>query len=130
MIRFKMGLAPGTQVEIEGEDEKDLIRRVAFFSDWPKACPECGAAIRVQYRHPQNYEFFGLECLGETPHETTFGTRKDGTGLFYKDEWKVRPVGGGDDLDERYDDYAPEPPQQQQRSGQRYQPASPPRGRR
>lgn len=95
--------------EIEAKDEKELIERVAFLSTIPSKCPLCGAEVRLDFRTPQGFSYYGMHCLGEVKHEKTFGQNKpnNGGGLFdyddqpwvqalTTDEWKKRAKGGSD----------------------------------
>ena len=78
------------RLRIEAERLKELWPEAALFAALPDKCPECEAGVRLTYRTPQTYEYFGLECLGPAKHSTNFGIHKDGKSLFYKDgeRWK------------------------------------------
>lgn len=88
MQKLRLQLNPRTTIEIESTDTKDLIKRAAMWSAVPEACPLCGAEIIFTYRTPQSFEFFGLRCLGQTPHSVNFGEYKDASkGMYYKNDW-------------------------------------------
>jgi hypothetical protein len=75
-------------VEVSEENQKDLIRQAAFWSEIPKSCPLCNADLRFSYRSPQDNQYWGMQCLGPVTHEVNFGVYKDANlGLYYKDEW-------------------------------------------
>lgn len=84
------------QVTLRAEDQQDLIRQAAFYSQLPHRCPICDSPIHFQYRTPQDYEFFGLECSGAPRHETTLGVYKGAKGLFYKGAGSWRKAGQPD----------------------------------
>ena len=104
-------------VTVRGENPKVVVKQIAFFSELPEKCPVCGALVRLTYREPKDFTFYGLACLGEPSHETTFGVHKTGDGLFYKksEPWTVHQRGGGDDQtpydDPPYETGHREPPQ-------------------
>jgi hypothetical protein len=73
-------------VEIEGNSTKELIRKAAFWSAVPNACPICDAPlILTQRTTSEGHEYFGLKCIGVPPHSANFGEYKDqNKGLYYK----------------------------------------------
>lgn len=99
------------QVKISDEDERDIIRKAAFWASLPSTCQLCGASVAIQYRHPAGFEYYGLECTGPVAHETNFGQRKDGTGLYYKGQWKERPSQYHEDEDDTATQPQPVPAQ-------------------
>lgn len=118
MLKAIQQISPCLRIEVEADDEKALIKKLAFFSEWPMQCPVCGKPVQVNYRHPQTYEYFGLICTGSPQHETTFGVKKDGSGLFYKTSqpWQEAPRQGHEaDYEE---EYAPQPEPARQRTEQ------------
>ena len=94
-IRLRITLTGIGAVEIEGDNNQEIIAEAALWSDLPKCCPTCGAPIRLSYRTPGEYTYYGLTCLGDVPHESTFGQRKKGGTLYYKRRvpWAVAPNG-------------------------------------
>ena len=96
MIRLRITLPGIGGVEIEGENNQEIIAEASLWSDLPKCCPVCGAPIRLSYRTPQEYTYYGLACLGDITHESTFGVRKKGGTLYYKRRvpWTVAHNGG------------------------------------
>jgi len=91
-------------IQIQGENQRELIEGIAFWSQLPTTCPMCGASVYLFHRQPQGYDYYGLKCVGEAgdgvnAHECNFGIYREGDGsLFYKaDSWQDAwvPQGGG-----------------------------------
>ena len=96
MVKLRIKLAGIGEVLVEGDDAKQVVQEAAFWNELPQVCPICGAQVRLSYRHPQDYHFYGMICLGEVEHESTFGQHKKDGKLFYKGDrsWKVSPGRG------------------------------------
>jgi len=87
-VKIQVKINSTTIVEAYGPDEKEAIRLVAFFTELPKKCPLCGEKLYLTYRSPQTFHYYGMACEGSPRHKVNFGEKKDGTGLYYKDEWE------------------------------------------
>ena len=87
----------GVVIHIEADDEADLIRRIAFFSQLPERCPLCEAPTHFFHRQPQGFDYYGLACEGDPVHEANFGIHNnEARTLFYKsDSWRDAWVYGG-----------------------------------
>ena len=75
----------GATLELEVANEKEAIKRLAFYQSLPAVCPVCGGASRFSFREPEGYEYYGLVCEGG--HEYKFGQHKEGGSLFPKGQW-------------------------------------------
>ena len=92
MQKLTIGLGPQMTVAVESDDIKELIKQAAFFTQLPKGCPICKTSVTFTYRKPKGFEYYGLQCTGETIHELTFGIHQNGGGLYYKEngQWTVK----------------------------------------
>lgn len=99
MYRLAIILGLAHTVTLERSDVKTLIKDAAFFSELPSQCPLCQSTVHFTHRTAQEFDYYGLRCTGNTPHETTFGEYKDSTrGFFYKSgSWAAAFAGQGSD---------------------------------
>lgn len=111
MIRLKLHVGKMV-VEVEGETQQEVLAQAAFFADLPSECPCCSHPLRPFLRRPQGFEFYGLVCSGPQPHESNFGVRRDGSGLYYKGPGSFRAWAGRDDEEEE-----PTPPREEPARG-------------
>ena len=88
MIKANTRLGTVT-IQIEAENTKDLFKELAFFSQCPTECGNCGSKeIRPSHSTAKGYDFYQMECSA-CRHELKFGQRKEDGGLFPKhDEGK------------------------------------------
>ena len=86
-FKFKIDIA-GVEVEIESEAEsnKDVLRKVAFYSELPKEGPTGNKTLILSHRQPKGFEYFSI-IDKEAGKEFAFGTSKDSGELFCKG-WK------------------------------------------
>ena len=91
MQKLKIQISPTITVEIEDDQPAELIRKAAFWCDIPQECPVCKSPLRLIYRNPQSFHYYGVACTGTPSHQVTFGQYKSGDGLFYKKDevWTV-----------------------------------------
>lgn len=92
ILKFKVGDSIGFEMEVS--DPKQAIVELAFWTGLPTNCPLCGADVRFFHRSPQEFNYYGLFCLGKVTHETNFGQKKIGGGLFYKGAHSWRESAG------------------------------------
>ena len=94
-MKFRTKIVIGNQ-EIEIEDEavnnKDLLKKVSFFSNLPKEGPTGNKNLIISHRTPKNYEYFSI-IDEEAKKEFKFGTKQDSGELFPKG-WEDLYVGG------------------------------------
>ena len=83
-IQATIKISDNLVLKINGQDEKDIIMRVSFWSQLPTKCPMCEANLKLSYRFAQGkYHYYGLVCNGKTKHKCNFGSRSDSGELFY-----------------------------------------------
>ena len=86
-FKFKFNIG-NTEVEIESEanDNKEMFRKIAFYSELPKEGPTGNKELVLSHRTPKNFEYFSIidKAAGK---EFAFGTSKDSGELFCKG-WK------------------------------------------
>ena len=88
-MKFKFKFQIGaTEVEIESEanDNKEMFRKIAFYSELPKEGPTGNKDLVLSHRTPKNFEYFSI-IDKEAGKEFAFGTSKDSGELFCKG-WK------------------------------------------
>src|SRR5688572_3134247 len=86
-----------TELEFDVKDDKKAIENLAFWQELPSKCPKCGKDTYFTFRQPQGFTYYGLSCTGKPAHESVFGQRKEGDGLFYKGEWHENTFGRSDE---------------------------------
>lgn len=123
-IRQSVGLFT---VEVQADNNREALDELAFWNDLPDNCPKCNTPVRVFHRTPKDpktgkpLDYFGLVCIGEPRHESTFGTHfNDQKTQFYKGErsWKLVYGEGNDYADDGYmeESYQERPPDARERS--------------
>lgn len=80
-------------VKASGKDLKEAMEQIGFLATLPNACPICGSVVCMYHNETQDgFNYYGLVCKPADPkaqiHETSFGQRKDGSGFWYKGEWR------------------------------------------
>lgn len=91
-----IGIAANVTVEITGNSSKEIIQQAAFWGELPDKCPVCSAPLTFSYRDPKGFHYYGMRCLGNVAHETTFGQYQgEGKGLYYKRDWHEAQIGNG-----------------------------------
>lgn len=99
MLRVEVNLG-NIKIVTDASSQKEAIEKVGFFTELPTCCPKCGGALHFFHRRAKNFDFYGMRCDGETPHECSFGEYKDESGLFYKPgSWQESRRGSGDEDD-------------------------------
>jgi hypothetical protein len=80
-VMYKMTIAvPGGTMEVSGETQEELIKRVSFFQGLPMVCPIDGSDTRLGYRSIDGYDYYGLVSGGTPQYTYPFGRPKDKTG--------------------------------------------------
>ena len=88
-MKFKFKFQIGaTEIEIESEanDNKEMFRKIAFYSELPKEGPTGNKNLVLSHRTPKNFEYFSI-IDKDAGKEFAFGTSKDSGELFCKG-WK------------------------------------------
>ena len=84
-MKIKVGL---NEIQVSGEDEKELIEAASFFGQLPCSCGNCqsqeiGFSHRTALKDGKPCHFYGMRC-NSCKWEFKFGVRQDGSGLFPK----------------------------------------------
>jgi len=96
MGKIIIQVTPRLVVHVDDVNVKNLVEQAAFWSMLPSKCPVCNSEVVFTYRHPQDYEYYGMQCNGIERHEVTFGEYKDqAKGLYYKPNEPWRAWGAG-----------------------------------
>lgn len=92
---------PTFRIEIAGDHETELIKKAAFWQSIPDKCPKCGSSLKLNYRTPQTFEYYELQCTGSPSHSVNFGESKGTHNLYYdtKKDWKTYDPAGVDPAD-------------------------------
>lgn len=79
---------PGGEMTIQGTDMKEIFRKAAFWQALPTVCPIDGQPTRLEFRSPQDYEYYMVVTTGPFPYEYKLGIHNnEARTLFTKDQW-------------------------------------------
>jgi len=79
---------PGGEMTIQGTDMKEIFRKAAFWQGLPTVCPIDGYPTRLEFRSPQDYEYYMVVTTGPFPYEYKLGIHNnEARTLFTKDQW-------------------------------------------
>ncbi len=99
MQTLKFNLSEKIAVEISGDNALDLWPAAAFWSSLPTTCPQCAAALVLEYTTPKTFKYYKLKCTGQTPHAVNLGQKTDDRSLYFdrSKPWEIFRPGMSED---------------------------------
>ena len=83
-FKFKFNIGHN-EIEIEDDvkDNKELLKKLAFYSELPSEGPTGNKDLLISHRTPKNYEYFSIIDI-KAEKEFRFGSKQDTGELFAK----------------------------------------------